>query len=228
MQAGLALSPGGIAYFALALLGLISFAANRAGRPWPRLLLWAALLALSLYQWCAIPLFAVVAGPVLALNFQEAARRREAAGHASLLRSVVSLEVFTVLVGVLVLVVAWPGWSQPAPYEPRRLAVEPEPSLQRAAAQIAEWRRDGLLGADSLGLNLSFDAAHDFAFFCPEEKGFLDVRLPLFPRDVAEDYAAVRQAFLGPLGVGARGLARGAAPTARRSRHRLRDRGAGG
>jgi len=197
LQAGLALSPGGLAYLALALVGLISFAVNRGGRPWSRLLLWVALLALSLYQWRAIPFFAVVAGPIAALNFQEAALRREAAGHAAVLRSVVSLEVFTALIGVLVLGVAWPGWLQPEPYEPRRLAVEPEPSLQRAAAQVAAWRRNGLLGADALGLNFSLDGAHHFAFFCPEERGFLDSRLPLFPRDVAEDYAVLRQALLG-------------------------------
>jgi tetratricopeptide (TPR) repeat protein len=133
----------------------------------------------------------------MALNFQDAARRREAAGRPPVIASVVSLEVFAVLLGVALLVLAWPGWLQPQPYEPRRLAVDAEPSLRRAAERVAEWRRDGRLAEGARGLNFSLDAAHHFAFFCPEEKGFLDARLPLFPRDVAEDFAVIHRALLG-------------------------------
>jgi hypothetical protein len=200
LHSGLARSPAGVAYFALAFLGLISFLVSLRDRPWPRLLLWAALLALSLYQWRAIPLFAVVAGPVLALNLQAAARRAELSRGAPESRPTLGLLAFTALAGVLVLVVAWPGWLQPPPYEPRRLAVESEPSLERAAERIAQWRRDGRLTDGDQGFNFSPEAAGYFAWACPEEKSFLDGRLSLFPAEAAEDYAAVRRALLGQEG----------------------------
>src|SRR5439155_10587916 len=68
---GFLLEPAGIAWLALALGGLASFVFNVRHLHWPRLLLFLALLLLALWRTAAIPFFAVVTGPVLALNFQE-------------------------------------------------------------------------------------------------------------------------------------------------------------
>jgi hypothetical protein len=189
-------APAGWAFVALVPLGLLSFAVNRAGRPWARAVLWAALLALALYQARAVPFFAVVAAPVMALNFQEAARRA-AARHVTGWEATPALKGLTLVVGAVVVVAAWPGWLQAPPHQRRSWGLNPEPSLARAADQVARWRDDGRLGPESRGFNFSPDSAAYFAWACPQEKGFLDARLPLFGRQTADDYQAVREALLG-------------------------------
>ncbi len=76
-QSGLPTSPAGISALVLALLGLLSFALNRSPFPWGRALTWGALFLLALLKARTIPLFAVVGGPIMALNFQEVATRRD-------------------------------------------------------------------------------------------------------------------------------------------------------
>ncbi len=88
------LNAAGLAYFPLALLGAASFAAALwVGRlNWRRLIVWAAFLALSAWHARAIPFFAVVTGPVAALNFLDFAARRAgaAAGRGECGRSAVA------------------------------------------------------------------------------------------------------------------------------------------
>src|SRR5262249_22094064 len=59
------------AYFVLLALGVVSFAVNRSAlRDW-RWLVWLAFALLGAWQARLIPFFAVVAGPITALNFRE-------------------------------------------------------------------------------------------------------------------------------------------------------------
>jgi tetratricopeptide (TPR) repeat protein len=74
--ASVVLSPAGLAYYPLLGLGLISFVLNLPRRHWQRFLPWAGLALVSVLQVRAVPLFAVVAGPVLAWNLQEYLARR--------------------------------------------------------------------------------------------------------------------------------------------------------
>jgi tetratricopeptide (TPR) repeat protein len=162
-------TPAGLAYFPLLPLSLLSFIPGRSRR-WERLLPWLALAVLSAVQARAVPFFAVAAGPALALNFQDllahrAARRREPATAARAL---------ALIAGVTLLVCAWPGWLQAPPFEPRRWAVEPPPSLQAAAEVVRRWHEEGRLRPETRGLHLSAETAHAFAWFCPEENGLLD------------------------------------------------------
>ena len=75
---GTGLSAAGLAYFPLALLGIVSFASAqwRGCWRWGRVLLWGAFFALSLWHARAIPFFAVVAGPITSLNFLDFAAKR--------------------------------------------------------------------------------------------------------------------------------------------------------
>jgi tetratricopeptide (TPR) repeat protein len=100
-----------------------------------------------------------------------------------------------VLIGMVLLVLAWPGWLQVAPYQPRGWAVEPNGSLVRMAEQLKDWHGEALLRPDRFSLNLSPEAAHYLAWFCPEEKGFVDSRWPLFDR-VADDYVRMHRLLL--------------------------------
>src|SRR5262249_19863601 len=68
------LSARGLAYFALAALGVMAFALRaflRQGLVGWRLLVWGAFALLGAWQVRGIPFFAVVAGPITALNLQD-------------------------------------------------------------------------------------------------------------------------------------------------------------
>jgi hypothetical protein len=71
-----------VAFYLLALVGLASFALNRAGWRWWRALLWVAFFLLAAFRWHGVAFFAVVAAPLAALNFQDVAARRRAGAPA--------------------------------------------------------------------------------------------------------------------------------------------------
>jgi hypothetical protein len=99
-----------LAYFALVALGLVSFLLRReALRGW-RFLVWLSFGLLAAWQMRAIPFFAVVAGPLTALNLQDfMAGRRGSSPRRSLVGRL------ALLLGVLGLIFrAWPGWLQGA------------------------------------------------------------------------------------------------------------------
>jgi hypothetical protein len=205
-----------LAYYFLALLGLASFAVNFPRPRWDRALVWLALFLLSAYRGAAVPFFAVVAGPILALNVQDYVAGHQEAGRVlgPRARRVAGWAPAAALVLLAVAAVAaWPGWLQGVRPEPRRWALEGSPSLEGAAARLARWRDDGLLPAAARGLSLSPATADYLAWYRPEEKGFLDSRLGVFPREVTDDFLALRQALTRPPA----GSAEGAPPVDRRA-----------
>jgi hypothetical protein len=207
------LSVAGLSYFVLVAAGLASFALNggpggdseATGWRWWRGLVWLAFFLLSAYHYRAIPFFAVIGAPITALNFQDYARRVlgttmrtdqhwpawSLGGRAA-----------TLLIGLLLLVLAWPGWLQASPREARRIrwGMAFDPSLQKAAETLAQWRKEGKLNEDDRVLNLTPDMANYFAWYGADEKGrplvkgFLDYRFQPFP-NAAGDYVGLRQAF---------------------------------
>jgi tetratricopeptide (TPR) repeat protein len=188
----------GWAYFLLVALGGLSFLLNHAGWRWRRVLVGLALFLLSAFQVRAIPFFAVAAGPMLALNVQEALARRFAARppSAEAMRWAVSGRVASLLAGLALLVIGWgwPGWLHAPPWDPPRWEVEADPGLR----QMAEWRRDAALDPHDAGFNLSTDAANYCAWFCPQEKSVLDARLSLFSAETAMDFVTVRKELSAP------------------------------
>jgi tetratricopeptide (TPR) repeat protein len=196
-HSGAAWSIPGLAYLALVVLSAISFAGSRdAWRDW-RLPVWLGFLALSSWSVRAVPFFAVAAAPILARNaqdfvqrFRPAWMRRDEFFFARLGRGAALL----LLMGLLVS--AWPGWLQGAPYEMRRWVVLPDPSLRQAAEQLKQWRETGRLADEERGFHFSPEEANYFAYFCPGEKGIVDARLHVSPATAVE-YVQVRRALLG-------------------------------
>ncbi|HET6572280.1 MAG TPA: hypothetical protein VFG68_01670 [Fimbriiglobus sp.] len=170
-------SPAGLAYFPLLGLGLLSFALTVRRWRWQRSLPWVGLAVLSVVQARAVPVFAVVAGPVLAWNLQDIfVRRSEIRGRWTggwLLTG----RLLTASLGLAVLACAWTGWLRWPPFEPRRWAVETAPALERCARTALRWHQDGRLGPHSRALHLSPDTASAFAWFCPQDRGILSARL---------------------------------------------------
>ena len=195
-RAGAAWSVPGVAYRALVLLSLLSFAGSRDGwRGW-RLPVWLGLFGLSAWSVRAVPFFAVAAGPILALNLQDLASRLRNTGprrDAFLWARLGRVAALVLLFGLLI--AAWPGWLQGAPYEMRRWAVVADPSVRETAEQLALWRRDGLLGRPGHRFIFSPETANYFAWSCPAEKGVVDSRLRVSAAE-AGDYVTVRRALL--------------------------------
>jgi hypothetical protein len=199
----------GWSYFVLLLLGLVSFVLNLEGWTWWRALIWLAFALLSAFQARAIPFFAVVAGPITALNLQDFAVRR----FGTVPRTedywplwLLGGRVLTLVVVLVLVLAAWPGWLHARfdePRSPHRVAwaVEPNPSLTAAAKELRQLRQEGQLGPDDRGFNFTPDVAEYWAWFCPEEKGFFDRRFQLSP-EMAQTYVNVRHALPNPRRLG--------------------------
>lgn len=188
----------GLAMAVLAALGIVVLLLNRAGQHGPRLLVCAGLLALSLYQARNIPLFAVALAALVPRAWQEfaAVRFRDRPGAELRLRQAVTARFAMAILGLALIALAWLGHLQAGRPEPRTLGIATDPSLVRAAEEMAAWRREGKIAERSLGFNYSPDIANYFAWFCPEEKGFFDSRLDACA-GAAPDFNLVRQGLSG-------------------------------
>lgn len=194
----------GMAYFPLLFGGVVSFVLTRSHwRVW-RLLIWTAFAGLSVTNTALVPFFAVVAGPIMALNFQDYAagfHQGQTPPARRRLKLALATRLMTLLMAMILLGGAWPGWLAAHPSNPalaRRVGwgIEVNPSLRQAAYKLEYWRLQGLLRADEHGFNFSPDAAHYFAWFCPPAKGFFDSRYGLFA-GAAHSYVDVRHMLAG-------------------------------
>jgi hypothetical protein len=194
LNAALGLNAAALAYYALTLLGLVSFLLHRpALRDW-RLAVWLPFALLAAWQARAIPFFAVVAAPITALNGQGwlADRERRGEGRTApglwwpYLRTLGRLALVLGLLGLLFL--TWPGWLAGYGREDRHVAwgVQADPALQQAAETLDRWRRRGLLPAGERVFALAPEVAQAGAWFCPDEQHFFDHRYSLFPEEAGE------------------------------------------
>jgi tetratricopeptide (TPR) repeat protein len=194
-RSGTGLNLAASAYFALVALGLLSFLVNvRHLHGW-RLLVWLTFAGLAAWLARAVPFFAVVAGPITALNWQDfLSRRTKADASESLFGMLGRVGVFLAALGLLFL--AWPGWLQGVRGEGRRVdwAVKPDSSLRRAAETLDRWHEQKLLSDEDRGFAFHPQLVPYCAWFCPKEKGFLDHRFPLFGTTAGE-FAEICQAL---------------------------------
>jgi hypothetical protein len=193
------LSVAGMAYLPLLLLGAVSFVLAFGRVPWWRLSVWLGFALLSLYNARCIPFFAIVAGPITALNWLDYAAYR--LGPAPrLTRSwrwwSLGGRALTIVVALVLVAATVPGWLQARPHETHRVGwrVEVDPSLEQAARQIKSWRDAGQLPAEARWFNLRMEVANYLAWFAPGERAFLDQRVTQFPK-MAEDYLDVRDSL---------------------------------
>jgi hypothetical protein len=188
-------------YAVLLAVSLLSFVCNYKAVVSGRAAVFVPLAVLAAFWVRAIPFFAVVAGPIAALNFQDfAARLAEGSAEASgpARRWTLSGRLLTVVALLALLVLAWPGLLHPRGDDARlsrrvawRVAINP--SLRQSALALADLHRRGILHPDSRGLNLSADVANYLAWFCPEERAYLDFRIHLYDPEVQETYVKARK-----------------------------------
>jgi hypothetical protein len=193
--AGINLARG--SYLVLLAAGALSFMLNVRNFTGWRLLVWSAFAGLSAWLVGTIPFFSVVAAPITALNLQDAFCRSQAErGTEKSRRWLLGVSnLALVMSGLVLIVLAWPGWLQGFQDRGRHVdwAVQPDSSLQRVAQTLHRWHEQGKLKSGR-GFLYHPSLVHYCAYFCPEEKGFLDQRLPLF-RDVADEYEELCQAL---------------------------------
>lgn len=188
-----------VAYFVLAPLALLSapmviFASTSPnGPPLPlgRLLLLGTMTILGYLQVRMIPLFAVLAGPLTMLNFNDFAqwlrRRPNRDPHGGFNPALARLATAVVLLVCLAL--AWPGWLHSRFFvasSQRRVAWEvfEDPSL-RAAAEAVKAPAQRVF-------NYSPELANYCAWFAPEVRCYLDQRHALFAHEAARYGTAKR------------------------------------
>jgi hypothetical protein len=194
------LNAAGLAYYPLTLLGVISFASAQwvGCWRWGRALLWAAFFALSMWYARAIPFFAVVAGPIASLNFLDFASKRFSSAKAPRGTWALGGRLLTLLVGLILLALSWPGWLQALPWEGRRVGwnVVPNPALKQTAEQITNWQKNDLIEPGAHWFNTAPDVLYYLAWYCPGERAFIDnQRWSLYDRATAEDFAVLRKSL---------------------------------
>jgi hypothetical protein len=196
-------SVSGLAYFPLLALGLGSFVLTAVMSPrqgetgwsWPRLLVWLVFALLSGVLARTIPLFAVVAGPITALNLQAFARQKFGASRRTIPPQWALGGRALTLVGCLALVVlAWFGLLHVRSKDPwlsRHVAweVRPNPLLRQAAEQLGRMHDTNKLGRL---FNYTFEIAPYCAWYAPQVKCCFDFRFELFG-SVAADIGRIRQ-----------------------------------
>jgi tetratricopeptide (TPR) repeat protein len=144
-QVGVHLQPGaaslaGWAYFLLVLLGVVSFALERAAlRGW-RLPVWLGFALLGAWQVRTVPFFAVVAAPVTALNLQDFLARCRVSRAGALATRSALLAAGGALV-VLCLLERLNGLHG----DGRRIGweVRSDPPPEGVARTLDRWRREG-------------------------------------------------------------------------------------
>src|SRR5262249_4157972 len=147
------------------------------------------------------PFFAVVAGPITALNFLDLAARitsAQAPTERTAQQWAITGRVLSILAALVLLLVGVPGWLQAEPFSVRQIGfgIKVDPGLREAALEVARWRKDGKLAEETHWFNTAPEVVNYFAYFCPGEKGFLDHRLSLFRRS-SQQYLTVRKALQG-------------------------------
>ncbi len=199
------LSVAGMSYFLLLLLSLVSLiVAAQVPRDewhWSRTLVLAAFTLLSVLNFRTIPFFAVVAGPITALNFLSWWKSQQPAAHLS--GWLVTGRRLSLLGVVLLLTASIPGWLQAQPYSARRMGWRLDPDntlkpMKQLAEQIATWREQNQLPTDRDGkvrwYNTNLELASSFGWCCPGEQTFMDLRLTPFTW-AAEAHALIRRSL---------------------------------
>ena len=198
-------SVANLAFFLLTLGCVAGFFLNRPrfSRVW--FVLWLFFFALAAFHVRLIPFFAVVAAPGLARNLRDWQESRSRLRPRSLAEQSLldrGLERFVLLVGLLLLVLGWPGWLQNS-RERRNLEIVFDPTLTQAAQRIMAWREENKLDSGHHTFNMNIELAPYLAWFgsargAIREKTFLDGRYGAFPLQAIEEFAQIRRHLRAP------------------------------
>ena len=187
-------TPPALAFWTLAVLGILSFCSDWSARPWRWLLLGTFLFLLCLVHTPAIPFFAIAAGPILARNLACSLSRPEATWNPKPLLPLGRALVFLILIALAL--TAWPGWLQIGPYGPRAWRVEMDPGMQALGEKLARWHEQGKVPAQSKVFPFNPDTGNYLAWLCPRLPCWINSNLHLSDKETG-DFLAVREGLSG-------------------------------
>lgn len=193
----------GWSFFVLVFIGFMTFlsqilatAAEGRSVQVTRLVPWLFFLVLALRHSILVPWFALVSGVVTALNMGEWLQEREAVNKSAEAGPARLARLFSMLLLVAGLALAWPGWLHTRighPVSSRRVAWEfhLDPAQIEMAQTLNRLNEEGKV---KNVFNFQRDAAHYCAWYAPNVRCFFDSRFNLFA-DVAPKHARWRQAL---------------------------------
>lgn len=204
---GFGRNAGSAGVFLLVAVGAVALALG-VGHPPPGLIaLWFASLLACFVHYRFIPLFAVVAVPLVS-GLLNSLSGRFALGTvddpktrglltASRLGRIVTVPLVLVLVAATV-----PGWLHPQISDQslaRRLEwrIDTDEAFVRGVEQLQEWRTSGKLPADARGLLTHPEFGDYAAWFAPAEPTFIDSRYRFHAAELS-DLVRLRKAVLYP------------------------------
>lgn len=188
-----------LAFLPLLLFSLVSFLCNLRGVRWWRVAVYVPFAILAACWMRAVPYFAIIAGPVMALNFQDFAVQWAVRGPAKVGRFPKPLvgRLGTVLALGILIALAWPGLLHPRADDARYTrrvtwGITTNESFRHLGATLADLRSKGVLRPESRAFNLNPEAANYCAWYCPEEKCYFDLRMSPYSDKVIGDYVRTR------------------------------------
>lgn len=203
--------------FAVAVLlagGAVVLAADYRWLRASHVLIWLAFVGLSLESYRLIPLFAVIAVPVVGGHLNGLFSRIQPGPAASqkariLLTLAIVCRCLLVLFALVMALSAWPGWLHghrfsldPAYAYRVEWVIAPQTGYVRAAEQLERWRSVGsseaspLLPPDWHGYPSQIEFANYCTWFAPSEKLFITGQYTLHAQEWP-DWIALRQAIGG-------------------------------
>lgn len=174
-RAGPGRCPAGVAFYALLGLGLLSVVVSGIRRRRESFFPLVLVSAAACWDAVAIPVFAIVGGPIIAQSLSDVlGRHATATSTRGRARAGVAAAL---MLGAAFLVAAWPGWLQAPPYAPRGWVVDPPEALALAAETTAQWYADGSLPQEARVLHLGTESAKAFAWHARTVPSVVDERV---------------------------------------------------
>jgi hypothetical protein len=208
ITSGVYRSVAGLSYYPLVFLGFASFIlVPGSWRNW-RGPVWVAFFILSALYARTIGFFAVVAGPITALNFLDYIALSPANAvieDPERRRRLLTVRVLTFLLAFAAFTAGSAGWLHTPLWGPDISADSRRPgwwsefdNTQVAAAkQIAAWREQKLIPDNARFFNPSLDAANYLAWYAPGARVFIDNRFSLYSEETARGFREARLSLSG-------------------------------
>jgi hypothetical protein len=192
-------SVAGLCYYPLVFISLASFVRLPGSwRNW-RGPVWLGFFLLSSWHARAIPFFAIVAGPIMSLNFLDYNALTAAADVPADMegrRRRLTVRLLTALLAFAAFTAGSAGWLHTPLWGPDFSGDSRRPgwwedfdmTQVNSAQKLAEWRERKLVPDDVRPFNTALDAVNFLAWYAPGIRGFMDNRYSLYSAETAHDY----------------------------------------